>query len=93
MTTLNATLLAQVKALMSLGITLDKIPASSAPAGQTSNLVDPVSSAYKITIINAVCCVIVFFFVGLRLFTRVHVVRSVGYDDCMCSTWMDRMTG
>lgn len=58
------------------------VPAAAAPSGQTSNLIDPVNHAYKVLICNTVCLVIVFFFVGLRLYTRLRVVKSIGSDDC-----------
>ncbi|KAK0659101.1 hypothetical protein DIS24_g4212 [Lasiodiplodia hormozganensis] len=56
-------------------------PAGTAPEGQISELVDSPSLAYRITASNAVCAVFVILTVGLRFYTRMHIVRGLGYDD------------
>lgn len=67
---------------MATNIDLSKVPAATAPKGKTSNLVNPESEGYLITIINVVCLVVVLVVFILRMITRIHIVKSVGYDDC-----------
>lgn len=57
-------------------------PAGTAPEGQITGLSDSPSLAYRITASNAVCAVFVILTVGLRFYTRMHIVRGLGYDDC-----------
>ena len=64
---------------------LSKTPAATPPPGYASNLVDPPSKAYQMTICNIVCACIVLFFVSLRLYTRTRIVNYMGPDDCSCS--------
>ncbi|KAF4541742.1 Integral membrane protein [Lasiodiplodia theobromae] len=56
-------------------------PAGTAPEGQISELADSPSLAYRITASNVVCAVFVILTVGLRFYTRMHIVRGLGYDD------------
>lgn len=57
-------------------------PAAEAPLGQSSNLHNPPSIGYHQTITNGVCIFFVTLFVGLRIYTRLRLVKSVGWDDC-----------
>lgn len=57
-------------------------PAIQAPAGRVSNLVNPDSVGYRITITNIVCIVFFMIVVIIRLVTRVFLNRSFGHDDC-----------
>lgn len=57
-------------------------PARPAPEGQTSNLIDPPSLGYRVTASNSVCGVFVVLIVALRFYTRMHIVRGLGGDDC-----------
>lgn len=75
--------IALIEGILAQGITLDQIPAARPPQGTTSNLDDPVSRAYQITICNVVCLFVVCIIVGVRLFTRIRIVKSVGIDDCL----------
>jgi len=61
---------------------LAKTPARAPPPGQVNNLIDPSSVAYQVTVCNAACAVVVLTVVGLRMYTRVFLTRSVGRDDC-----------
>lgn len=61
---------------------LSKVPAGVPPAGVTSNLIDPPSDGYQITICNIVCLIIVITVFSMRMYTRICIVKAVGYDDC-----------
>jgi len=67
-----------------MNVDLAKTPARAPPPGQVSNLIDPPSIAYQVTVCDAVCAVVVFTVVGLRMYTRVFLTQSVGRDDCKC---------
>lgn len=58
------------------------IPAIQPPSGMVSNLIDPHSVGFRITITNAVCIVLFMVVVVIRLITRVFLNRSFGHDDC-----------
>lgn len=58
------------------------VPARLPPPGVTSNLIDPVSTAYQQTICNVICVIFVTLFVGMRIYTRIKLVRCVSWDDC-----------
>jgi hypothetical protein len=57
-------------------------PAGLPPPGQTSNLHNPPSTGYQQTACNVICLVFVTLFVGLRIYTRVRLVKYVSWDDC-----------
>ena len=59
-------------------------PVASAPAGYTSNLIDPPSIGWKFTIASTIGCVVFVVTIGLRLYTRCFILRAVSYDDCRC---------
>ena len=61
-------------------------PARQPPEGISSNLVNPSGSGYWQTSTNIVCSVFVVLFVALRLYTRIRLVKNVGWDDCLCNT-------
>lgn len=61
---------------------LDLTPATQAPNGRVSNLINPTSVGYRITITNIVCIVLFMIVVVVRLITRVFLNRSFGHDDC-----------
>ncbi|KAI5236344.1 hypothetical protein E4T42_09492 [Aureobasidium subglaciale] len=56
-------------------------PVASAPAGHTSNLIDPPSIGWKFTIASTIGCVVFVVTIGLRLYTRCFILRAVSYDD------------
>lgn len=61
-------------------------PATQAPDGRVSNLIDPTGVGYRITITNIVCIVLFMIVVVVRLFTRIFLNRSFGHDDCKRSS-------
>lgn len=68
-------------------------PATQAPDGRVSNLIDPTGVGYRITITNIVCIVLFMIVVVVRLITRIFLNRSFGHDDCKHSTfaaWWNR---
>ncbi|KAG9527164.1 hypothetical protein KCV07_g440, partial [Aureobasidium melanogenum] len=56
-------------------------PVAPAPAGYTSNLVDPSSIGWKFTTVSIIGCVVFVVTIGLRLYTRCFILRAVSYDD------------
>jgi hypothetical protein len=61
---------------------LGLMPARMPPPGVVSNLIDPVSTGYQQTTCNILCLIFVTLFVGLRIYTRIRLVKCVGWDDC-----------
>jgi hypothetical protein len=59
-----------------------KVPAATPPDGITPNFVNPPSVGYQQTTTNIVVLVIMIIVVLLRLYTRIFIVKSFGYDDC-----------
>ena len=45
------------------------------------NYVDPVTRGSALTVVNIIFIILVFFVVGLRFYTRLHITRSFGQDD------------
>ncbi|KEQ95627.1 hypothetical protein AUEXF2481DRAFT_88450 [Aureobasidium subglaciale EXF-2481] len=56
-------------------------PARPAPSGLTSNLVNPHSTGYQQTTCNILCLIFVTMFVGMRIYTRIRLVKCVSWDD------------
>jgi hypothetical protein len=61
------------------------IPARMPPPGVTSNFIDPVNTGYQQTICNVLCSIFVAIFVGMRIYTRIKLVKCVSWDDCKYS--------
>jgi hypothetical protein len=59
------------------------VPAATPPNGTIPNFVNPPNIGYRQTTTNIVVLVIMIIVVFLRLYTRIFIVRSFGYDDCM----------
>ncbi|THZ29490.1 hypothetical protein D6C89_01993 [Aureobasidium pullulans] len=57
------------------------IPARLPPPGYTSNLINPHSTGYQQTICNVICVIFVTLFVGMRIYTRIRLVKCVSWDD------------
>jgi hypothetical protein len=57
-------------------------PARMPPPGVVSNLIDPVSTGYQQTTCNILCLIFVTLFVSMRIYTRIRLVKCVGWDDC-----------
>lgn len=53
------------------------------PPGQVANFVNPYSDGYKIIVVNVVMLLFSSIVTGMRLFTRVYIVKGMGLDDCM----------
>jgi hypothetical protein len=58
------------------------VPAATPPNGTISNFVNPPNIGYRQTTTNIVVLVIMIIVVFLRLYTRIFIVKSFGYDDC-----------
>lgn len=58
------------------------VPAATPPNGTIPNFVNPPSIGYQQTMTNIVVLVIMIIVVALRLYTRIFIVKSFGYDDC-----------
>jgi hypothetical protein len=58
------------------------VPAATPPHGIIPNFIDPPSIGYRQTTTNIVVLVIMIVVVALRLYTRIFIVKSFGYDDC-----------
>ncbi|KAH0386879.1 hypothetical protein KCU92_g2262, partial [Aureobasidium melanogenum] len=58
-----------------------QVPAAKPPNGITPNFVDPPSIGHRQTATNIVVLIIMIIVVLLRLYTRIFIVKSVGYDD------------
>lgn len=64
------------------GADLSNIPALSPPAGIMSNFIDPANRA-NITIIPCAGIVaVMILFVFLRMYTKIYITGSTGWDDC-----------
>lgn len=59
-----------------------QVPSAKPPNGTTPNFVNPPSIGYRQTVTNIVVLVIMIIVVLLRLYTRIFIVKSIGYDDC-----------
>ncbi|KAI4716465.1 hypothetical protein E4T48_07378 [Aureobasidium sp. EXF-10727] len=58
-----------------------QVPAAKPPNGITPNFINPPSIGYQQTATNIAVLVIMIVVVMLRLYTRIFIVKSVGYDD------------
>ena len=52
------------------------------PLGLTSNFVNPPSKASWDIVTQAVCLTVATLLVAIRLFTKIHILKSSGWDDC-----------
>lgn len=66
---------------MDPSIPLDQTPAGVPPPGIVPNFVDPPSNTQAIIVINTVLVPITTIFVATRLWSNLHTVRRVGWDD------------
>lgn len=65
---------------------LDTISALQPPVGVESNFVDPEDRGYVLNSVATVLfCIMVFFFAN-RVYTRLFIVRKLGWDDCKCAS-------
>ena len=63
------------------GIDLSKIPSAKPPPGVEPNFIDPVSRAYDLRVACGTITAITMIFVSLRMYGKVFVVRSIGWED------------
>lgn len=59
-----------------------KIPLASPPPGVIPNYANPESRAYETIIVVTISLSLMFPFFLLRVYSRVFITRSIGWDDC-----------
>ncbi|KAI0537447.1 hypothetical protein GGR58DRAFT_502153 [Xylaria digitata] len=64
--------------------TLAVTPAAMAPAGMTSNLVNPESRAWQVELTIGITLAPALFLVPLRIYARLGLARNLGIDDYVC---------
>ncbi|GAW13346.1 hypothetical protein ANO14919_027290 [Xylariales sp. No.14919] len=64
--------------------TLAVTPAAMAPAGMTSNLVNPVSRSWHVELTIGITLAPAIFLVALRIYARLGLARNLGIDDYIC---------
>lgn len=62
--------------------TLAVTPGATAPAGMVSNLTDPESRAWHVEYTIGFTLAPAILLVGLRVYARLRLARSLGVDDC-----------
>lgn len=68
---------------------LSHTPAFPPPPGRVANFENPESIAHQVTEISIPCSCVATFFVLLRLYGRLFIVRSPGLDDGKYSILLD----
>ncbi|PQE28485.1 integral membrane protein [Rutstroemia sp. NJR-2017a BBW] len=69
---------------MSLGFppeVLATLPALTPPVGVIPNFANPESRAYSVIVINGIFTSILIIFVALRMYAKVFVSKTVGWED------------
>jgi hypothetical protein len=74
--------IAQIMLLVESGIPLIEIPAGRPPPGEVSHIHHAVGRTYMITTCDAICITIVTIVVAMRMYTRIHLLKSLWWDDC-----------
>ncbi|KAF2966226.1 hypothetical protein GQX73_g7331 [Xylaria multiplex] len=64
--------------------TLAVTPAAMAPAGMTSNLINPESRAWHVELTIGITLAPALFLVPLRIYARLGLARNLGIDDYIC---------
>ena len=59
-----------------------RIPALPPPPGKESNFLDPLDHGLIFIVVGPISMALLVIFVLLRLFAKVWVLRSFGWDDC-----------
>lgn len=63
----------------------NNLPALQPPAGVESNFINPEDRGYiQNTVSTVLFCFMVILFVN-RVYTKLSVIRKVGWDDCKCA--------
>lgn len=63
-------------------VDLTQIPALNPPSGITPDFVDPATRANLTLISCAGIVAVMLLFVMLRIYTKVYVIQTTGWDDC-----------
>ena len=61
---------------------LDHFPAGTPPPGITSNLINPPSKGQTLVILDGVFMSLMLVAVFIRIYVRVKLVKTWGWDDC-----------
>lgn len=61
---------------------LSHTPFLTPPPGVVPNFVDPVSQARSVIVINVIWITLMLCFVVMRIYTKGHLLRNLGWDDC-----------
>ena len=61
---------------------LNGVPVENPPTGVIPNFIDPPSRGYEVIIAVAICLTFMIPSVVIRLYTRIFISRSLGWDDC-----------
>jgi len=77
--------IAQIMVLVESGIPLTEIPAGRPPLGEVSHLHHAVGRTHMITTCDIICVIIVCTVVGMRMYTRIHLLKNLWWDDCKFS--------
>lgn len=64
---------------------LDTLPALQPPAGVESNFANPEDRAYTLNAVITVLFCFMFCFFANRVYTKLFIVRKVGWDDRKCA--------
>lgn len=67
------------------GTDLSKVPIGPPPPGVIPNFVNPKSTAGEATAVTIVFTIVMLLFVLVRMYTKIFVSRSRGWDDCTCA--------
>ena len=62
-------------------VSLTAAPAGEPPPGVTPNYVDPPNLKVAVIVLTTICVVAMTFFVGMRLYTRHVILKSLWWDD------------
>ena len=60
------------------------------PPGVTPNFADPQTRTNIFIVVYAVFTSLVVLFVSLRLYAKMWIIRSIGWDDCECASILGR---
>lgn len=63
-------------------VDLTKIPALNPPPGVAPDFVDPATRANLTLISCAAIVAVMILFVMLRMYTKIYVIQTTGWDDC-----------
>ncbi|THZ03651.1 hypothetical protein D6C95_03654 [Aureobasidium pullulans] len=73
--------IAQIMLLVESGIPLTEIPAGRPPPGEVSHIHHAVGRTHMITTCDIICMIIVCTVVAMRMYTRIHLLKNLWWDD------------